>query len=62
MNVFTYEVQGSKGVTFGLQNIQFLRDDEPFTGRTSGEDDFDELPDEDGSGGAAAPDELGDLA
>lgn len=62
VNAFCYDKKGNKGVTFGLQNVQFLRDDEPFTGRTTGEEDFDELPDEDGSGGAAAPDGLGDLA
>lgn len=61
INAFAYDKAGNKGVTFGLQNVQFLRDDEPFTGRTTGEEDFDALAEEEGDG-AAAPDGLGDLA
>lgn len=49
VNAFAYDTKGNKGVAFGLQNIQFLGDGEPFTGRTNAGDDFDSLPDEDES-------------
>lgn len=58
INAFAYDTMGNQGVSFGLQNLQFVKDDEPFSGRTAPEDDFDELPDE---GGAAAPEGIGDL-
>lgn len=32
VRAFAYEQQGNKGVTFGLQNVQKLRDDEPLGG------------------------------
>jgi hypothetical protein len=60
VNAFTYDTMGNQGVSFGLQNLQFVKDDEPFTGRSAPEEDFDELPDEDGDT-AAAPEGLGDL-
>ncbi len=60
VNAFTYDKKGNRGVSFGLQNLQFIRDDEPFTGRTNAEDDFEDLPEEDGDG-AMAPADLGDL-
>lgn len=61
INAFTYDKKGNRGVSFGLQNLQFIRDDEAFTGRTPPEEDFEDLPDEDGDG-ALAPADLGDLA
>lgn len=41
VNAFAYDKAGNVGVAFGLQNVQFLRDGEPFSGRTKAEDDFD---------------------
>lgn len=37
---FAYEVNGNKGVSFALQNIQKLDDGEAFSGKRSAEDDF----------------------
>ncbi len=61
VNAFAYTYMKKSGVSFGLQNLQFIRDDEPFTGRTNAEDDFEDLPDEDGDG-AMTPADLGDMA
>lgn len=63
INAFTYNTAGNAGVAFGLQNVQFLRHGEPFTGRSDPNEDFDDLPDDgdDESGGPAAPEGLGDL-
>lgn len=47
VNAFAYDTAGNKGVAFGLQNLQFLKHGDPFTGRTNAEEDFDSLPDED---------------
>lgn len=38
---FCYEVDGNKGVTFGLGNIQFVRDGDRLDNRTFAQDDFD---------------------
>lgn len=40
INAFAYSTAGKKGVSFGLNNVQFLRDGEPLGGRTRAEDDF----------------------
>ena len=40
VTAYAYNKIGNKGVAFGLQNIQKLRDGEPFTGRSRAEDDF----------------------
>lgn len=40
VNAFYYDQAGNKGVGLGLQNIQKLRDGEPFSGRSKAEDDF----------------------
>lgn len=37
---FTYDVNGNCGVSFGLQNVQKLRDGDPLGNRTRPEDDF----------------------
>lgn len=48
LGAFAYNTQGNKGVSFGLNNVQKVRDGEPLGGVSSrAEDDFDELPDED---------------
>lgn len=43
VNAFAYSVSGSKGVSFGLNNIQKLADGESFAGAARPEDDFDEI-------------------
>ncbi len=40
VSAFAYDVKGNKGVSFGLHNVQFLRDGEPLAGGTKAEDDF----------------------
>lgn len=45
INAFPYNSNGKKGISFGLNNVQFLEDGEPLGGRTRAEDDF---GDEDG--------------
>jgi hypothetical protein len=42
---FAYDTSGNRGVSFSLQNIQKLRDGEPFSGRRKAEDDFDAVGD-----------------
>lgn len=44
---YAYDVAGNKGVAFGLQNVQKLKDGESFSGRMKAEDEFDEYEDED---------------
>ncbi len=40
LNAYAYDQKGNRGVSFGLGNIQKLRDGEPLGGRTRPEDDF----------------------
>lgn len=47
MVAFAFNTSGNKGVSFGLRNVQKLRDGEPLAGRSNPDDDFDELDDED---------------
>lgn len=41
VNTFAYDAAGNKGVSFGLQNIQKIRDGEPLSGRSKPSEDFD---------------------
>lgn len=50
MGAFAYSTSGNKGVSFGLNNVQFIRDGEPLGGRTRAEDDFDDDFEADDSG------------
>jgi hypothetical protein len=43
LTAFAYDWMGNKGVSFGLQNIQKIRDGEAFSGRKRAEDDFEAL-------------------
>jgi hypothetical protein len=45
ISAFCYDVKGNKGVSFGLHNIQKLRDGESFSGRVAAEEDFDKVDD-----------------
>lgn len=47
VGAFAYNQKGKKGVSFGLNNIQKIKDDESFGGRSRPEDVFDALPEED---------------
>lgn len=40
VRAFAYDAAGNRGVAFGLQNIQKLRDGDPLGGRTKPENDF----------------------
>lgn len=46
INAFPFNTQGNKGVSFGLNHVQKLRDGEPLGGRSRAEDDFEELDDD----------------
>jgi hypothetical protein len=54
VNAFAWSFMGKNGVSFGLRNIQKVRDGEPFSGRSKPENDFDAIPTET-AGAAAAP-------
>ena len=41
INAFPYNVQGNKGVSFGLNHVQKLADGDYLGGRSRAEDDFD---------------------
>lgn len=43
MGAFAYNTNGNKGVSFGLNHVQKLRDGEPLGGMTRAEDEFDDL-------------------
>ena len=40
INAYAYDTAGNRGVSFGLGNVQKLRDDDAFGNRTKPEDDF----------------------
>lgn len=42
---FAYDKAGNRGVSFSLQNLQKLRDGQPFSGRKKAEDEFDAVED-----------------
>ena len=46
INAYGYDVNGNRGISFGLNNIQFLETGEPLGGRTRAEDDFADNDDE----------------
>lgn len=54
IRAFAYDVDGGRGVAFGLQNVQKTRDGEPLAGRRKAEDEFEAVSDEGGSAGGAA--------
>lgn len=49
VNAFAYDQAGNRGVSFGLVNLQKLRDDKPLGARTRPEDDFSAVGDDEGS-------------
>jgi hypothetical protein len=58
-SVYTFDVKGNKGVAFGLNNVQKIRDDEPFgAARTTAEDDFDAVDEPATAGATEGVDEI----
>ena len=53
---FYYSNKGNQGFSFGLRNVQKIKDGEPFSGHTKAENDFDALPMPEGS-----PEEMGKM-
>lgn len=48
INAFAYNTQGNRGVSFGLNHVQKVRDGDFLGGRSRAEDDFEAYEDEDG--------------
>lgn len=46
ISAFPYKFGGTKGISFGLNNIQKVSDGEPLGGATRAEDEFDEIDDD----------------
>jgi hypothetical protein len=46
LNAFAYDVNGNRGVSFGLQNIQVLDKGEPLGSKARAEDEFDDWSDD----------------
>jgi hypothetical protein len=44
VNAFAWEFMGKAGVSFGLRNIQKVKDGDPFGGGSKAENDFDAIP------------------
>lgn len=49
MNAYAYDVNGNRGVSFGLNNVQVMGKGEPLGSSTRAEDDFDDVSDDDES-------------
>lgn len=61
VTAFAYSKAGNAGVAFGLQNIQKVRDDEEFSGRSKAEDDFSPIDAGPGEGEASGVQKEDDL-
>jgi hypothetical protein len=48
INAFAYNTSGNRGISFGLNHVQKLRDGDFLGGRSKAEDDFDEVEPDDG--------------
>lgn len=60
VTAYAFDRAGNRGVAFGLQNIQKLRDGEPFSGRLAPEEEFEALDGDAAAGDpAAAPAKAG---
>jgi len=40
INAYAYDAAGNRGIAFGLNNVQFVKDGKPFGNRTRAQDDF----------------------
>lgn len=47
VSLYSFDSKGNKGVAIGLHNLQKLKDGEHFSGRTSAENDFEDLDEDD---------------
>jgi hypothetical protein len=56
IRAFAYDKNGNKGVSFALQNVQKLKDGEPFGSKRKAEDDFEAVAGATASAGGAAAD------
>lgn len=57
INAFAYDKAGNKGVAFGLNNLQILRDDGTrFSGRANARDVFEPVPESPGADDGFGPD------
>ena len=54
LNAYYWKYMGKQGVSFGLLNIQKIRDGEPFGNRKNAADEFDAIPEPGQAGGAPA--------
>ena len=54
VNAFAWEYMGKAGISFGLRNIQKVKDGEPFGGKSKPENDFDSIPMAEGGAAAGA--------
>lgn len=54
VRAFAYDKAGNRGVAFGLQNVQKIKDGEALAGRSRAEDDFTPLSDAEAGGGTDA--------
>jgi len=54
ITAYAYDQMGNKGVSFGLQNVQKLRDGDAFSGRGKPEDDFEPVATDVTDGGTEA--------
>lgn len=50
INAFAYDTAGNRGVAFGLNNVQKLKEGEPLGGRARPEDDFEPVGEAGGNG------------
>lgn len=51
VHAFTYDTDGNRGVSFGLDNVQLLDDDESLGGRARASDEFEAVAGADAAGG-----------
>lgn len=57
---FAYDTKGNRGVAFALQNVQKLRDGEPFSGRKAAESVFDAVADDSDNSDNYSDDDIND--
>lgn len=55
---FAYDKAGNRGVSFGLQNLQKVKDDTAFSGKRNPKDDFEALDDLEQDSSASEEDDL----
>lgn len=61
VRAFAYDKAGNRGVAFGLQNVQKLRDGDPLSGRMKAQDEFEPVVTDDDQGTGEAGPSIDDL-